>query len=80
MGYTDGNRNTVFQLNRKVSTKYRTKIRKGMVGKIHSISECVFSIYSSLMNIKSEISPMPLETNAYKLKSKNNNYAEQSGP
>lgn len=23
---------------------------------------------------------MPLETNAYKLKSKNNNYAEQSGP
>lgn len=23
---------------------------------------------------------MPLETNAYKLKSKNNNYADQSGP
>lgn len=45
-------------------------------------SEYVFSgIYSFLMlNIKSEISPMPLGTNAYKLKSKNNNYAHQSGP
>ena len=34
---------------------------------------------SLMLNIKSDISPMPLETNAYKLKSKNNNFADLSG-
>lgn len=33
-----------------------------------------------MLNIKSVISPAPLETNAYTPKSKNSNYADQSGP
>lgn len=33
-----------------------------------------------MLNIESEISLVPLETNAHTLKSKNNNYADQSGP
>lgn len=32
-----------------------------------------------MLNIKSEISPMPLETNKYRPKSKNNNFADQNG-
>lgn len=32
-----------------------------------------------MLNIKSEISPVPVETNAYTLVSKNNDYADQSG-
>lgn len=83
MSFTDAYRNIVSQLNRKVSTKHRTKIRKGIRhGREETLHfQNAFSgIYSSLMNIKSEISPMPLERNAYKLKSKNKNYADQSGP
>lgn len=67
--------NTAPQLNRKESAKHRTKMRKGVRnGKEQKtpFSENVFSdIYSPLMlNTKSEISPTPLETNTYKLKSK----------
>lgn len=32
------------------------------------------------LNIKFQISPLLLETNAYKFKSMNNNYAVQNGP
>lgn len=52
-----------------------------MVGNKHFNSECVFwNLFLFNVNIKSEISPMLLETNAYKWKFKNNNYANQSGP
>lgn len=77
MGFMDGKEknNTAPQLNRKESAKHRIKMRKGVRnGKEQKtpFSENVFSdIYSPLMlNTKSEISPTPLETNTYKLKSK----------